>query len=319
MDSLQPKPPSGPPEPDADGNYDSPALQALGRVWEAYCDEVATPGDVMDVIAEVGGFSQAQLGQLEHQLETKVSNPDNESFKLIFEAFEILLDACDFMALEFAEEIPEDIEEPEEGFFPYGFELVQEATNQMMEGHKLGMKQIAEMAEVNCPFCSYVNERGQPKCGKCGRALPNATDAGSALNVKEHQGLEKKQPGQDLTKNYAMTAHLLEGWKAGAVGVEQLSEFLDQLEQGFVGHLEETDRQEKMIARAPASQRPGLLEALGKTRQGLQMSLESVAKMRLAFDNQDDRYLFFGLGDLEEASKVLVEAYWANKEAAKGS
>ena len=36
-----------------------------------------------------------------------------------------------------------------------------------------------------------------------------------------------------------------------------------------------------------------------------------------AFENEDDRYLFFGLGDLEEASKVLVEAYWANKEASK--
>ena len=47
------------------------------------------------------------------------------------------------------------------------------------------------------------------------------------------------------------------------------------------------------------------------------MSLDSVARMRLAFENEDDRYLFFGLGDLEEASKVLVEAYWANKEASK--
>ena len=200
MDSpSEPQRPPGPPEPDADGNYDSPALQALGRVWEDFCEEVATADDVMDVIGEIGGFSQAQLRQLDHQVETKTSNPDNESFKLIFEAFEILLDACEFMALEFAEEIPADIEEPEEGFFVYGFDLVQEATNQMMEGHKLGMMQIEEMAEVNCPFCSHINQRGQPKCDKCGRAMPNAQSAGRALNVKEHQGLEKKQPGQDLS------------------------------------------------------------------------------------------------------------------------
>lgn len=311
--------PSGPPKPDADGNYDSPALKALGRVWEDYCEEIAGPGDVMDVIAEIAGFSQAQLRQLEHQVESKVSNPENEAFKLIYEAFEILLEACEFMALEFAEELPPDLEEPEEGFFEYGFDLVQEATNQMMAGHLKGMEHIEAMAEVSCPFCSHVNQRGEPKCGRCGRALPTAVDAGQALNVKEHQGLERKQPGEEgnLTKNYAMAAHLLEGWKAGAVGAEQLAQFLDQLEENFAGHLGDTDKQERMIGRAPVSQQAGLLEALSLTRQGLQMSLDSVAKMRLAFENEDDRYLFFGLGDLEEASKLLVEAYWANKEASK--
>ncbi|MFA5503782.1 MAG: hypothetical protein WC314_04475 [Vulcanimicrobiota bacterium] len=314
-----PSGPSGPPRPDADGNYDSPALQALNRVWDDYCQEIAGPDDVLDVIGEIAGFSQAQLQQLDQQVRDRVSNPENEAFKLIHEAFEILLEACEFMILEFAEELPDGVEEPDEGFFLYGFDLVQEATNQMMAGHLLGMEHIDAMAEVSCPFCSQLNQRGEPKCGRCGRALPTAVDTGQALDLKEHQGLDRSRPDQDaeLTKNYAMAAHLLEGWKAGAVGAEQLGDFLDHLEQNFSGHLGDTDQQEKVIARAPESRRKGLLEALNLTRRGLQMSLDSVARMRLAFEKEDDRYLFFGLGDLEEASRVLVDAYWANKEASK--
>jgi hypothetical protein len=318
MDSP-PQRPSGPPKPDADGNYDSPALRSLSRVWEDYCEEIAAPEDVMGVIAEIGNFSLHQLRTLEHQVEQGVSNPENEAFSLIFEAFETLVEACELMMMEFADEVPEDVEEPEDGFFTYGFDLVQEATNQMMEGHNLGMEHIEAMAEVNCPFCQHVNSRENPKCDKCGRNLPQCGgDSGSSLNVVEHQGLERKSGAEgEFTKNYVMTATILEDWKAGKVSAEQLTNFLDNLEQYLNGHLNETEQQEQLISGAPEGQQEALFQALELTRRGLHMSLEAVAKMRSAFDLQDDRYLFFGLSDLEEASKVMLEGYYANKKAAK--
>jgi len=316
--------PSGPPKPDEDGNYDSPALATLRRVWDDYCEEIATPDDVMGVIAEIGGFSQFQLQVLERQVEQGVSNPEDDSFSLIYEAFEILLEACDFMSFEFAEELPEGVVEPEEGFFSHGFDLVQEATNQMMEGHAIGMEHIEAMAEVNCPFCQHVNSRDDSKCGRCGRALPmtapSGPESGGAVNVVEHVGLENQASESDgeFTRNYVQTVEILEGWKAKAVSPAQLREFLDKLEETFLAHLGETQLHEETIRRAPQEKQEALMEALEKTREGLQMSLDSVAKMRSAFDLEDDRYLFFGLSDLEAASKVMVEAYWANKDAAKG-
>lgn len=320
MDST-PQKPSGPPKPDKDSNYDAPALAALRRVWEDFCEEIAAPEDVVNVIAEVGNFSYFEFKRMEQQIEQGVSDPESEPFATILEAFEILIEACEVMMLEFSEEIPEGMEEPEEGFFVMGFDMVQEATNQMMDGHSLGMKHIEEMAEVNCPFCHHINSRENPKCDKCGRTLPvqSGGQSGQNISIVEHQGLEKKQPGSEgeLTKNYHMAAHLLEGWKQEAVSAEQLSEFLDGLEKNFCAHLQDTNLQEQMIGRAPQNQRPALLEALELTRRGLNMSLASVEKMRQAFELEDDRYLFFGLSDLEEASRVMIEAYWANKEAAK--
>jgi len=322
---AQPTGPMAPPKPDADGNYDSPALRALGKVWEAFLEEQAGPGDVIGVIAKIGDFAYSQLRLLEKQVEDGVSNPDEEAFSLIFEAFEILLEGCEFLALEFAEEIPEDLEVPPDGFFLYGYDLIQEATNQMMRGHTLAMEHIEAMADVNCPFCEQVNSRENTKCDKCGRPLMTAPleDSGHAVDLVERQGLEKRSPGggaaadEGLTKNYMLTAELLERWKAGSADAEELEKHLDQMENGFLGHLGETKQHEQMIKRAPAAKRAALMEALEMTRQGLNLSLDAIEKMRLAFDNEDDRYLFFGLTDLEEASRVLVDAYWANKEAAK--
>ena len=320
MEQEQPKN-EGPPKPDADGNYDSPALIALRKVWEDYCEELATDDDVLSVIHEIGAFAHHEIDILEGQLEDGTSDPENESFRSIFEGFEALLEACEIMLLEFAEEIPEDMEEPEDGFFVQGFDLVQEATNQMMKGHESAMAHIEEMAEVCCPFCQQSNPRGVSKCGKCGRALPmtGAPPPKSSLNVVEQQGLEQSEDqgvNTELTKNYAFTAHMLEEWKADKVTPEELSEFLDNLEQNFLTHRADTDELEQIITSAPVEQQAGLHEAMLMTREGLAMSLEAVAKMKLAFANEDDRYLFFGLSDLEEASKVMMEAYWANKKAA---
>lgn len=305
------------PLPDEDGNYDSRALRALSKVWEDYCEEIATAENVMGVIQEIALFSQAQLSGLEQQIEQGVSSPENESFALIFEAFELLLEACDVMALEFSDELPEDVEEPEEGFFESGFQLVQEATNQMMEGHIKAMAHLDSISQVSCPFCSHSNSRDDQKCSKCGRALPLPQTTSGGLDVKESQGLEQSglSEGEESTRNYVMTHRVLEAWKAGAVTPEQLAEFLDQLEGNFSGHLKDIERQSEQLARAPKSQQEALCQALEKTKTGLGMSLEAVAKMRQAFELEDDRYLFFGLTDLESASKILLEAYRDNKLA----
>lgn len=307
------------PLPDVDGNYDSRALRALSKVWEDYCEDLATPENVLGVIQEIGMFSQAQLHGLEQQIEQGVSDPNNESFSLIFEAFEMILEACELMILEFSDELPEGMEEPEAGFFANGFQLVQEATNLMMEGHLKGMDHLDSISKVDCPFCSQSNSREEPRCTKCGRTLAPTHQTGGGLDLRESQGLDPSRPQEqaETTKNYATAHGILEGWKAGAVSPEQLSDFLHHLQESFSGHLKDTERQAGQVTLAPASQRDGLVRALDKTRAGLEMSLEAVDKMCQAFERQDDRYLFFGLADLEVASKVLLEAYWDNKAASK--
>lgn len=308
------------PEPDEDGNYAPPPILALHRVWNDFCEEVATPEDVHSVIMEVGGFATAQLNILDTQVKKGMSNKDDPTFAAVYESFEMIVEGCEMMLYELADELPEDLEEPEDGFFLEGLAIVQEGVNQMVEAHQEGMEHIEAMAEVNCPFCQHLNSRENPKCDKCGRPLPSyQPDSGASINVKEQQGLEKKKDPSDAgehTKNYVFTAKILEEFQAGAVDADQLSEYLDQLVHNLNAHMKDTDVQEKLIEQAPPKQQEGLFEALDLTRQGLEICLASVEKMRMAFGQDDDRYLFFGLSDMEEGSKILVDAYWLNKEAA---
>ena len=319
MDSSQtPSPPRL--VPDEEGNYSPPPILALRRVWNDFCEEVATPEDVHSVIMQVGSFATAQINILDTQVKEGTSRREDETFSAIYEAFETIVEGCELMLFEFSEEFPEGVEEePEEGFFCEGLAIVQEGVNQMVIAHRQGIEHVQEMSEVNCPFCQHLNTRGTPKCDKCGRPMPvsQVPKAGSELNVKEHQGLERKQVGADgeHTKNYVYTAQILEGWKAGQVSVEQLTEYLNTLEHNLKAHLKDTDLQEKIIQKAPATQQDDLFEALDLTREGLNISLAAVEKMRLAFVHGDDRYLFFGLTDMEEGSRILVDAYWLNKEA----
>ena len=151
------------PTPDANGNYDSPPLKALRRVWGDFEAGVATDTDVMDVIAELGRFAQHQLGLFEKKIESGASNPEDPGFSLILEAFEMVLEGCEYMALEFVEPDPEDqVEEPEEGFFACGLGMIQEATNQMMEGHQLTLEHIEASSVASCPFCAQKNPRDRP-------------------------------------------------------------------------------------------------------------------------------------------------------------
>ena len=317
----QPHPP-GLPTPDQDGNYDSPPLKALRRVWQDYQAEIATEPQVMDVIAELGRFAQHNLGLFEKQIDEGASDPDDPGFSLIIEAFELILEGCEHMALEFVEpEIEDEVEEPAEGFFPFGLSLVQEATNQMMEGHKLTLQHIASIGQVNCPFCSQRNSREELRCGKCGRNLPQTETVavpGSFSSAVQEEGLEGSQgPQGELTENYVTLARAVSGWKSGAVTHQELAATLDAVEGKLLSHLDDTERQEQILKKAPQTLQPALASAVGLTQEALDASLAAIERMRLAFEKEDDTYLHLGLGDFEEASRLMVQSYLASKAAAQ--
>ncbi len=309
------------PTPDQDGNYDSPPLRALRRVWADYQAKIATETDVMDTIAELGRFAQHQLGLFEKKIDSGASNPDDPGFSLIIEAFELVLEGCEYMALEFVEPDPEDeVVEPKEGFFTCGLGLIQDATNQMMEGHQLTMDHIAASSEASCPFCGQKNSRELPRCAKCGRALPQseAPQLEPEFSAVQEEGLENEQaaPGE-LTENYMVLAYSVEGWRSGELSHQELAQILDAIEQKLLAHLEETERQEQVLRLAPPAQREALAAAVGLTQDGLEASLAAIERMRLAFEKEDDTYLHLGLGDFEEASRLMVQSFLASKEAAR--
>ncbi len=313
--------PTEPPKPDEDGNYDSPALQALQRVWNDFVDEKAEEGHVLSVIAEIDRFATFQLEHLNLQIEQGAAKPEEESFKLIYEAFEILLDATDMMAFEF---VPpeEEMEEPEDGFFLAGLELVQEATNQMMRGHNLALEHIEATSQINCMFCKHDNPRGIERCQNCGRALPKmpGQPVQSSFTAVQEEGLTKTAgpKGSNVTENYVILAQGVGLWREQQIDAERLFEGIEEIEQRLIDHQHDLPDQRYLVEeQAPEHQRRALLAAIDKTEEGLERSLAALDRMKLAFEKEDDTYLELGLSEFEEASKLLVEAFHANQSASR--
>jgi hypothetical protein len=309
------------PVPDQDGNYDSPPLRALRLVWSDHLAGIATPEHVMDVIAELGRFAQHNLGLFETKIESGESDPEDPGFSLIIEAFELILEGCEHMALEFVDPDPDDdVEEPEEGFFVHGLALVQEATNQMMEGHQLTLDYIASISQVNCPFCGQPNSREGSRCRKCGRALPQNEPAavpGSLSSAVQSEGLESAESLGDVTENFVLLARAVAGWNSGNVGHQELASLIDHVESRLLAHLEETESQQQLLKKAPPARQPALAQAVEMTQEALDQSLAAIERMRLAFEKEDDTYLHLGLSDFQAASRLMVRSFLASKAAAE--
>lgn len=136
-----PKKPLRPIEPDEGGDYDSPALLSLREIWDAYLEGEADDGDVMGVIHQIGASLELHLDVLQEQVNSGKSDVYDPVFGTICRAFMSHLEALKHMAKEFAADKDE-----EQSYFEEGYEMAQEATNQMMAAHDGGMQRIAAKA-----------------------------------------------------------------------------------------------------------------------------------------------------------------------------
>ncbi|MBI3928189.1 MAG: hypothetical protein HY319_21780 [Armatimonadetes bacterium] len=321
-----------PPEPyDEEGNYDSPALGSLRRAWEDLGQGKISTEVMVGLITEVAQFIQVQLDILYQQVQQGVSNPNDPSFKLIWKGFETHLEAMEVMAREFPE--ASDTEDPEVeqaeteeaeadevplgGYFAQGMDLAQKGTNMMMAGHKLAMEHIDAIGRISCMFCGSENRRGVERCHHCGRALPAlpGDPAQSSINVANVEGLEGQGPtGAEITDNFVIVNEAVAAWRGGALDADGLLAELEKVEGRLLAHDEANVQDLQLMEQQPGKE--ALAQAASLTAKAIQHSLEALAKMKLAFDKEDDSYLVTGLHDLEAASKLMVQSFHACREAA---
>ncbi|MGE0492998.1 MAG: hypothetical protein AB7S38_27550 [Vulcanimicrobiota bacterium] len=297
----------GIPQPDSDGNYTSPPLAAIRRVWGDYQQEIASEEDVVTVLQAVADFAQLQVEQLEAQLEAGVSQVENAAFLRILEAFELHHEALELMA--------EHFEAPEEGLFERGLAIVQEATNELMAGHQMLLDDIEAAGQVNCMFCSAPNPRGTDKCARCGRSLLVPGEARSAISVVNAEGLDNSAGQGQVTQNFALVKGAVEAWRAEQLSSDDLLAQLEQVEENLAGHRASNEEAASRLEEAPPERRQAITAALEQTDVAIAHNLAAIEKMKLAFVKEDDTYLVNGLADLEHASRLTLAAFQALKSA----
>lgn len=292
------------PEPDAEGNFVSPSLAMIRRVWQAFHEEQATAEDVSGVLYQVAGILQVELSTLQAQLDQGVSQPDDPVFQKIQQAFQNHLAAVELMAADFEE-------------FPAGLAMAQQATNDLMAAHTEAMRHIEAMGQVSCIFCSHENPRGEERCHNCGRNLPGAIEK-SSFAAQNSVGLDAGGPSvADVTENYVLVARALEAWRRDELDAGELLGALEEVEQRTRAHREETFEHRQLIEQAPPEAHEALHQGVDQTQAALDDTLAALEKMKLAFVKEDDSYLETGLHDLEAAARSLVQAFHSSRAAAQ--
>ena len=280
----------------------------IRAVWGAFHQEQATGEDVCGVLHQVAGILQFELATLSAQVERGISQPEDPIFRQITQAFQSHLEAVEAMLTAFEQE--------DSAGFEAGMQSAQDANNALMEAHRQAMEQIEAMANVDCIFCRAENPRGEERCRNCGRNLPGAVEK-SSFAAENAEGLERGGPqGAEVTENYVLLAGAVQEWRREEIDADQLMEALQAVEQRTRAHQADLVQQRDQIGLAPAEAREALHQGVDMTESALCDSLAALEKMKLAFVKGDDTYLETGLHDLEKASRALVAAYHAAREAA---
>lgn len=283
----------------------------LRCVWRDYVQEVATEDDVLGVLDQVTGYILFELETLRQQALQGISDPENRTFQAIVGAFEQHLEANQTMAEEFSAENSKDFGE----VFRRGFGLAQQATQSMMDAHRVTMEDIEAMSQLDCIFCGHSNLRGTGRCAKCGRNLPGGSQS-SSFSLIEQEGLDPAA-GPEVTQNYALLDQALDAWEVGDMEDEALGQLLDDIEQKLLGHQAETETQHSEIQRAPKHAQEALREGVSLTQEALKASLEALKSLKDGFQKGNAEQMGQGFEEFESASHSMVQAYKASREAGR--
>lgn len=195
---------------------------------------------------------------------------------------------------------------PGQGHYEIGLKLAQQATNQLALGHQKMVEHIEAMGRVSCMFCGRENDRGQAKCGQCGRALPQDAPT-SSFEARESAGLDPASKGQ-VTENYKQLAAATEAWRAEQLDADGLLAKLEEVEDRLTRHQGDNLKYRETLENCPEEHRTALYNAVDATDKALDAGLLALEKMKLAFEKEDDSYLESGLHDFEASAWMMLAA-----------
>lgn len=294
------------PQPDAQENVPSAALESVRKCWAEVLAGNAEEEDLALTLQAFWDRVQFELNSLDAQVVQGVSNPKDPTFAAIYAGFEKQMAAAERMELE--------LEQPDQGHMEAGLQLAQNANNMLAQAHRALLERLEASARVDCPFCSSSNPRTETRCGQCLRPLPQLAEEAptSSFSLLQAEGLQARGQGRPFTQNAQELTQALEDYQQERLTWEQLYTVLDEIEEKLMRHQEEN---QKLFVEGEGD--PGGL--FHRTDEALHRSLEALDTMRLAWDQEDESFLQRGLDQFYAASDELLEVFEAMKEKAEAA
>lgn len=281
------------PKPDAEGHYQSPALDHLRATLTEFAGGrlafEAAASHLEALHADIAGRLECMRISLQQGLD-QADDPLHQAILGGLLQFQMALKVGElFVNTGHAE------------MLNTALQLGQQATDELAVSFHRFAEHARACLFIHCPACSCENDRGAERCTGCGQALPRMIESAPAWG-------EAEPTLAVTTPNHDRLVAAVEGYRSGALAPEGLHQELTGVWQNLQRHLRTLARDRQEGARLGS---PAYLEVLQAIETGLQASLEAVEEMLGRFDSGLEAHLEQGLELLFEATPCLVEAYEA--------
>jgi hypothetical protein len=279
--------------PDENGNFTSPALQALEGVWDDYDLERTDEAEVGRVIGRVESFVKEKISEMERDAEAREVDALDPNRVAILGAFQDHLTALRVMRKAISEENYDSVE--------HSFEILQSATNRMVTGLAGIVEDRGQYTRIRCVRCSTENEKGAGYCCQCSAVLPKVEEENRTRVIATDGGAE--EIGEETTPNYIEISEAHESWEAGRLQAELFYQVIQKVRERQVSQYEEM---EKELA-GEDSQNSTYAEHLRSYLATLEHAAEALDQMLFGLEQGELETVETGFSDYAEATIELVK------------
>ncbi len=299
--------------PDEFGDYDSPVLKSLRKVWNRFLEDAADEEDVLQAVRQARLQVDSHLDNLQAQVDANISDPEAPLFRSVARAFVEHLEALQLMEREF-DASPDDPEYDD--FFERGYIQAQEATNRMMRAHEATLEHIEEESWTTCPSCDARNLVTNRECHSCRLALPKQVQMVSQRGRQSFLAEEvtvKPVSGGTVTENFLSVKRAVDRWLENGGGLSLVLSTIGEVRESMQLHLEDIAR----LVESLAGENEAVLSALSETESRIVESLNSLSRLERALSEPQPKtpVVRVRMVELETQSQGVAESYYQLKKA----
>lgn len=294
------------PEMDADGNYTSPVLERVLQAYDAYLQDKSQRRSLNQVLESTQAGLEKLLNTMDLCIEEGLDEPTNPIHQAARAGFEEFLQGLDLLQ--------QSVEQRKGDLAESAFDLLQQATNRLMDAYAFFQKLRNTLMTVYCPACGAENRRGSPKCGACQTAIPQQETLSEGRLVAENaEGVLQSEaaPPPLTTPNYQRIEVALERWQRQELDDDGLWAEISGVETNMLGHRKVNKAEMDDLEGLTEEEQEVTLRLLGGIDVALEGSLAALADMKLYWDDGNPDHLTRGMAALGPPTQKMIECFLA--------
>lgn len=282
-------------EAEEDGNFVSPVLQRLFEVWDEYDNGEIEEDEVLAVLGRVEALTRTQIQEMEASGKEPGVDLHDPNRVAILMSFQAHLDGVEKMRQFFSTDNPDLVDE--------AFDILQQATNQMMNGLHGLLETNRETAPKLCVQCSSPNPRDATVCSSCNAILPVAEAPRESRLVSMESPDMGEADAIETTPNYIELSEAHEAWIDEERSAQELFDTAAAVKERLVA-----EHQELVAFMESGESGEEMVDYLNARLQALELSADSVEQILVALESDNPPGVEDGMFEFAQATVSLLDA-----------